>query len=119
MVSYAFFDCHADGLILCLCFQEVPQFLNLARVYEEFLLGERFFCSFWHRESFLQRVCLHSMGLGVNLRSARGVDLYEIFQFAHAGDTPRRLRKKLESLVSAAKDEDLARLTRVLEALVD
>ena len=47
------------------------------------------------------------------------VDLYEIFQFEHEGDTPRRLRKKLESLVVAAKDEDLARLTRVLEALVD
>jgi len=29
------------------------------------------------------------------------------------------LRKKLETLVAAAKDEDLARLTRVLEALVD
>ena len=42
----------------------------------------------------------------------------EICQFAHEGDTPRRLRKKLESLVAAAKEEDLARLIRVLEALV-
>ena len=59
--------------------------------------------------------------LDLFLRLAKGlkVDLYEIFQFAHEGDTPRRLRKKLESLVSAAKDEDLARLTRVLEAPVD
>jgi len=46
----------------------------------------------------------------------RQVDL--IFQFEHGGDMPRQLRKKLESLVAAAKDEDLARLTRVLEALV-
>jgi len=59
--------------------------------------------------------------LDLFLRLAQGlkVDLYEIFQFEHEGDTPRRLRKKLESLVAAAKDEDLARLTRVLEALVD
>lgn len=59
--------------------------------------------------------------LDLFLRLAKGlqVDLYEIFQFEHEGDTPRRLRKKLESLVSAAKDDDLARLTRVLEALVD
>jgi transcriptional regulator with XRE-family HTH domain len=59
--------------------------------------------------------------LDLFLRLAQGlkVDLYAIFQFEHEGDTPRRLRKKLESLVAAAKDEDLARLTRVLEALVD
>lgn len=59
--------------------------------------------------------------LDLFLRLAQGlkVDLYEIFQFEHEGDTPRRLRKKLESLVAAAKEEDLARLTRVLEALVD
>ncbi len=57
--------------------------------------------------------------LDLFLRLAKGlkVDLYEIFQFAHEGDTPRRLRQKLETLVAAAKDEDLARLTRVLEAL--
>src|SRR3989442_1399852 len=54
------------------------------------------------------------------LRLAQGlkVDLYEIFQFEHEGDTPRRLRKKLEGLVATAKDEDLVRVTRVLEALV-
>jgi hypothetical protein len=59
--------------------------------------------------------------LDLFLRLAQGlkVDLYEIFQFEHKGETPRRLRKKLESLVVAAKEEDLARLTRVLEALVD
>ncbi|HEV8711813.1 MAG TPA: helix-turn-helix transcriptional regulator [Candidatus Binatia bacterium] len=59
--------------------------------------------------------------LDLFLRLAQGlkVDLYEIFQFEHEGETPRRLRKKLENLVAAAKDEDLARLTRVLEALVD
>ena len=58
--------------------------------------------------------------LDLFLRLAQGlkVDLYEIFQFEHEGDTPRRLRKKLESLIAAAKEEDLARLTRVLEALV-
>ena len=59
------------------------------------------------------------MGLRVNLRSARGVGLYEIFQFEHEGETSRRLREKLESLVAAATDEDLIRLTRVLEAPVD
>ncbi|MGH7963635.1 MAG: helix-turn-helix transcriptional regulator [Candidatus Binatia bacterium] len=59
--------------------------------------------------------------LDLFLRLAKGlqVDLYEIFQFEHEGEQPRRLRKKLESLIAAAKDDDLARLTRVLEALVD
>ena len=58
--------------------------------------------------------------LNLFLRLAQGlkVDLYEIFQFEHEGEPPRRLRKKLESLIAAAKEEDLARLTRVLEALV-
>ena len=58
--------------------------------------------------------------LDLFLRLAKGlkVDLYEIFQFEHEGKTPQRLRKKLESLVAAAKEEDLARLARVLEALV-
>ena len=59
--------------------------------------------------------------LDLFLRLAKGlkVDLYEIFQFEHEGKAPQRLRKKLETLVAAAKEEDLARLTRVLEALVD
>lgn len=53
-------------------------------------------------------------------RLAKGlqIELYEIFQFAQASEQPRRLRKKLESLIATAKDEDLARLTHVLEALV-
>ena len=59
--------------------------------------------------------------LDLFLRLAKGlqVDLYEIFQFEYEGEQPRRLRKKLEHLIAAAKDDDLARLTRVLEALVD
>ncbi|MGH7963632.1 MAG: hypothetical protein ACRERD_17705 [Candidatus Binatia bacterium] len=47
------------------------------------------------------------------------LNLHEIFQFAHAGEQPRRLRKKLESLIAAAKEDDLVCLTCVLEALVD
>jgi len=58
--------------------------------------------------------------LDLFLRLARGlkVDLYEIFQFEHESEQPRRLRKRLESLIAEAKEEDLARIARVLEALV-
>jgi hypothetical protein len=38
--------------------------------------------------------------------------------FEHEGEQPRRLRKKVESLIAEAKEEDLARIARVLEALV-
>lgn len=58
--------------------------------------------------------------LDLFLRLAKGlkVDLYEIFQFEHEGEQPRRLRKKLDSLIVEVKEEDLARIARVLEALV-
>ncbi|MGH7965611.1 MAG: helix-turn-helix domain-containing protein [Candidatus Binatia bacterium] len=53
-------------------------------------------------------------------RLAKGlqIDLYEIFLFEHEGEQLRRLHKKLESLITTAKDKDLVRLTPVLEALV-
>jgi transcriptional regulator with XRE-family HTH domain len=58
--------------------------------------------------------------LDLFLRLAKGltVDPYEIFQFEYEGERPRRLRKKLESLVAEVKEEDLPRMVRVLEALV-
>jgi len=58
--------------------------------------------------------------LDLFLRLAQGlkVDLYEIFQFAHESEQPRRLHKKLEGLVAEVKEEDLTRIIRVLEALV-
>lgn len=58
--------------------------------------------------------------LDLFLRLAQGlkVDLYEIFQFGHESEQPRRLHKKLEGLIAEVKEEDLARMIRVLEALV-
>lgn len=58
--------------------------------------------------------------LDLFLRLAKGlkVDLYEIFQFEHAGDQPERLRKKLAGLIAEIKDEELARVVHVLEVLV-
>lgn len=69
--------------------------------------------------TFQERGKLLAFALFLRLAKGLKVDLYEIFQFEHEGDTPRRLRKKLETLVAAAKEEDLVRLTHVLEALVD
>jgi len=42
----------------------------------------------------------------------------ELFQFEHGGERPQRWRRKLERLVAEVKEEDLARMVRVLEALV-
>ena len=42
----------------------------------------------------------------------------EFFQFEHGGERPQRWRRKLERLVAEVKEEDLARMVRVLEALV-
>ena len=54
------------------------------------------------------------------LRLARGldVDLYELFQFEDEGARPQGLRKKLERLVVELGEDELARVVRVLEALV-
>ena len=58
--------------------------------------------------------------LDLFLRLAKGlrVDLYEIFQFEHEGEQPERLRKKLEGLMAEINEEELARVVRVLEAVV-
>ena len=58
--------------------------------------------------------------LDLFFRLAQGlkVDLYEIFQFVHESEQPRRLHKKLEGLIAEVKEDDLARIIRVLEALV-
>lgn len=58
--------------------------------------------------------------LDLLLRLARGlkVEPYEILQFHHEGETPRRLRMRLASLLREVKEADLARLAKILEALV-
>lgn len=54
------------------------------------------------------------------LRLARGlnIDLYELFQFEDDSARPQRLRKKLEGLIVEVGENELARVVRVLEALV-
>ena len=54
------------------------------------------------------------------LRLARGLNVnsYELFQFENEGDPTRRLRKKLERLVTEVKEEELVRVIRIMEALL-
>jgi transcriptional regulator with XRE-family HTH domain len=58
--------------------------------------------------------------LDIFLRLSHGlaVDPYELLQFEHEGERSRQLRKKLERLIGEVKEENLARIVRVLEALV-
>lgn len=53
-------------------------------------------------------------------RLAQGlaIDLYELFAFVPEEVHPRLLRKKLERLIAEVKEEELARMVRILEALV-
>lgn len=58
--------------------------------------------------------------LDLFLRLAEGlkVDLHEICQFEHEAEDPARLRKKLMALMAEIKEAELARVVRILEALV-
>lgn len=58
--------------------------------------------------------------LDLFLRLAEGlkVDLHEIFQFEHEAEEPARLHKKLRALMAEIKEAELARVVRILEALV-
>ena len=58
--------------------------------------------------------------LDLFLRLACGlrVDLHEIFQFEHEVGQAERLRKKLKALMAEIKEEEVARVVRVLEGLV-
>lgn len=58
--------------------------------------------------------------LDLFLRLAEGlkVDLHEIFQFEHEAEEPVRLHKKLRALTAEIKEAELARVVRILEALV-
>lgn len=58
--------------------------------------------------------------LDLFLRLAEGlkVDLHEIFQFEHEAEEPAQLRKKLRALMAEIKEDDLARVVRVLKALL-
>lgn len=59
-----------------------------------------------------------TLDLFIRLSQGLKVSIYEIFQIEHEGEQPRLLRKKLKSLVVEIKDEELARVIRILEAVI-
>jgi putative transcriptional regulator len=46
------------------------------------------------------------------------VELPELFQYGHAGESRERLRQKVEGLIADLNEEELHRVVRVLEALI-
>lgn len=59
-----------------------------------------------------------TLDLFIRLSQGLKVSIYEIFQIEHEAEQPRLLRKKLKSLVVEIKDEELARVIRILEAVI-
>ena len=59
-----------------------------------------------------------TLDLFMRLSQGLKVSIYEIFQIEHEGEQPRLLRKKLKSLGVEIKDEELARVIRILEAVI-
>ena len=58
--------------------------------------------------------------LDLFIRLSRGlkVGMHEIFRVEQEGEVPKLLRKKLKILVGEVEEEELARVIRILEALV-
>jgi transcriptional regulator with XRE-family HTH domain len=58
--------------------------------------------------------------LDLLLRLAEGlqVELPELFQYAHEGESRERLRQQVEGLIAHLSEEELRRVVRVLEALL-
>ena len=59
-----------------------------------------------------------TLDLVLHLITGLEVKSHERFQFEHGGERPQRWRRRLERLVAEVKEEELARMVRVLEALV-
>ena len=59
-----------------------------------------------------------TLDLFIRLADGLKVELHEIFQFEHEAEQSERLRKKLKALMAEIKEEELARMVHILEALV-
>lgn len=59
-----------------------------------------------------------TLDLFIRLADGLKVELHEIFQFEHETEQSERLRKKLKALMAEIKEEELARMVHILEALV-
>lgn len=59
-----------------------------------------------------------TLDLFIRLSQGLRVGMHEIFKIEHEGELPKSLRRKLRILTDEVKEEELARIIRILEALV-
>lgn len=59
-----------------------------------------------------------TLDLFIRLTGGLQVELHEIFQFEYEAQQSERLRTKLKALMAEIKEEELARMVHILEALV-
>ena len=59
-----------------------------------------------------------TLDLFLRLSQSLKVDINEMFNIEHEGQSPQMLRKKLQALVANIKDQDLSRAIRILGMLI-
>ena len=59
-----------------------------------------------------------TLDLFIRLAGGLKVELHEIFQFEYEDQQSKRLHTRLQALMAEIKEEELARMVHILEALV-
>ena len=97
--------------------QRVKQ-LRHKRGYTQEQLAERMEINAKYLSSIERGLENPTLDLLIRLANGLQVDLHELFQGAPDAEPPEQLRRKINGFVAEMRAEELARLVRIVEALV-